>query len=132
MEGGTLSCASALDFHVLYVQICLYVCCWQAECVPAFIAQPMITRSKEEAITLLRTHQEELASVQSEQLPSKFAKIASTESHCSSHSHGGDLGPFKRGQMQKPFEDTTFGLKVGQMSDIVETDSGVHLILRTA
>jgi NIMA-interacting peptidyl-prolyl cis-trans isomerase 1 len=34
--------------------------------------------------------------------------------------------------MQKPFEDTSFGLQVGQMSDIVETDSGVHLILRTA
>jgi NIMA-interacting peptidyl-prolyl cis-trans isomerase 1 len=34
--------------------------------------------------------------------------------------------------MQKPFEDATFALKIGQMSDIVDTDSGVHLILRTA
>lgn len=34
--------------------------------------------------------------------------------------------------MQKPFEDATFRLKVGELSNIVSTDSGVHLILRTA
>ena len=34
--------------------------------------------------------------------------------------------------MQKPFEEAAFDLEVGQMSEIVETDSGVHIILRTA
>jgi NIMA-interacting peptidyl-prolyl cis-trans isomerase 1 len=34
--------------------------------------------------------------------------------------------------MQKPFEDAAFGLKVGELSSIVDTDSGVHLIYRTA
>ena len=33
--------------------------------------------------------------------------------------------------MQKPFEDAAYGLKVEEMSDIIETDSGVHLVLRT-
>jgi NIMA-interacting peptidyl-prolyl cis-trans isomerase 1 len=33
--------------------------------------------------------------------------------------------------MQKPFEDATFSLRVGEISDIVDTQSGVHLILRT-
>ena len=35
------------------------------------------------------------------------------------------------GQMQKPFEDATFGLQVGEMSEPVHSDSGVHVILRT-
>jgi NIMA-interacting peptidyl-prolyl cis-trans isomerase 1 len=33
--------------------------------------------------------------------------------------------------MQKPFEEATFALRVGEISDIVDTQSGVHLILRT-
>ena len=45
---------------------------------------------------------------------------------------GGDLGSFGRGAMQKPFEDATFALEVGQMSGIVDTDSGSHLIFRLA
>ena len=57
---------------------------------------------------------------------------AGKRSDCSSFRNGGDLGEFERGQMQKPFEDATFGLEVGEMSGIVETDSGFHLIFRTA
>lgn len=60
-----------------------------------------------------------------------FASLASQFSDCSSAKKGGDLGPFKKGQMQKPFEDATFALEVGELSDPVWTDSGVHIILRT-
>jgi peptidyl-prolyl cis-trans isomerase NIMA-interacting 1 len=61
-----------------------------------------------------------------------FEEIAARESDCSSAHRGGDLGEFGRGMMQKPFEDATFALKVGEMSGIVDTDSGVHIIVRTA
>jgi NIMA-interacting peptidyl-prolyl cis-trans isomerase 1 len=38
----------------------------------------------------------------------KFADLASKESDCSSAKNAGDLGFFKLGQMQKPFEDATY------------------------
>jgi len=59
-----------------------------------------------------------------------FRKISQTESDCSSAKNGGDLGSFSRGQMQKSFEDASFALKVGELSDIVDSDSGIHIILR--
>ena len=59
-----------------------------------------------------------------------FEEIASEVSDCSSAKRGGDLGSFGRGQMQKPFEDVSFALKVGELSEPVWTDSGVHIIKR--
>ncbi|KAK8916896.1 Peptidyl-prolyl cis-trans isomerase Pin1 [Platanthera zijinensis] len=61
----------------------------------------------------------------------RFDEIASRYSDCSSAKRGGDLGRFGRGQMQKPFEEATIGLRVGEISGIVDTDSGVHIIMRT-
>jgi len=59
-----------------------------------------------------------------------FAELASRVSDCSSARNGGDLGVFGRGQMQKAFEDAAFGLEVGEMSGVVDSDSGVHIVLR--
>ena len=44
----------------------------------------------------------------------------------------GDLGMFGRGAMQKPFEDASFALNVDEMSQVVDSDSGLHVILRIA
>jgi parvulin-like peptidyl-prolyl isomerase len=57
-----------------------------------------------------------------------FATLASQYSEDASAARGGDLGFFARGQMVKPFEDAAFGLQAGELSAIVETPFGLHLI----
>lgn len=88
---------------------------------------PTITRTKEEALQILACHRERIASKEVD-----FGTLAESESDCSSARAKGDLGAFARGQMQKPFEDAAFALTVGELSGIVDTDSGVHIIERTA
>ncbi|KAI6012614.1 hypothetical protein F5J12DRAFT_920352 [Pisolithus orientalis] len=84
---------------------------------PSSWKEPNITRTKEEAIAILEK---------------SLANSQENTSDCSSHSADGDLGHFGRNQMQKPFEDAAFALQVKEISGIVSTDSGVHLIMRTA
>ena len=101
---------------------------------PASWRSDNITITKEEArsqLTSLRTTIWEGApSGDAEALEELFKSEASKRSDCSSAKRDGDLGFFKRGMMQKPFEVASFGLKVGELSNVVDTDSGLHIILR--
>lgn len=64
--------------------------------------------------------------------PDTFADVAKKNSQdAGSAPSGGDLDFFGRGAMVKPFEDATFAMKKGEISDLVESDFGFHIIQLT-
>ena len=98
---------------------------------PSSWRQPNITITQQEAVQELQ----ELLSILKEsqtplELKATMEELARTESDCSSAKRGGDLGFFGRKKMQPAFEQASFGLEIGELSGVVETSSGVHIILR--
>ena len=87
-----------------------------------------ITRTPEEALENIQKIRCQIL----EKGLNQFGSYAQEFSECRSAGNNGDLGLFRRGAMQKEFEDASFGLKVGELSQPVSTDSGIHIILRTA
>lgn len=85
-----------------------------------------ITRTRDEAIKLIRKYRNQILTEGID-----LGELAESESDCSSHSQKGDLGYFGKGENQPAFEEATYSLNVGELSDPVETDSGIHLIQRT-
>ncbi|KAL3467246.1 hypothetical protein BJX64DRAFT_249100 [Aspergillus heterothallicus] len=92
---------------------------------PSSWREANITRTKEEAREILRGHQERILRGEI-----RLGDLATSESDCSSARKKGDLGFFGHGEMQREFEEAAFALQPGEISDIVESQSGLHLIER--
>ncbi len=84
------------------------------------------TRTQDEALELIENIESELSDNEL-----TFEEAAGEYSDCPSSQVGGDLGPFSRNVMDPAFEEAAFSIEPGEMSGIVETPFGYHLILRT-
>lgn len=91
-----------------------------------------ITITREEAVDELKGLLDILREEESnpENLIATFKELASQESDCSSARRNGDLGMFGRKKMRPEFEAAAFALDINQLSDVVETASGAHILLR--
>jgi parvulin-like peptidyl-prolyl isomerase len=82
------------------------------------------TRSREEARARIEEARAALAA------GTPFAEAARTWSDGVEAERGGDLGRIAPGQMIPAFEEAAFALRPGEVSDVVETPYGFHLVLR--
>jgi parvulin-like peptidyl-prolyl isomerase len=87
-------------------------------------AKPEITRTREDARALAQKLLEEIHS------PQDFAHLIELHSEDGSRERGGDIGSVGRGRLAPAFEESLFGLKIGERSGVVETEFGFHIIER--
>ena len=78
----------------------------------------------------MKTEKEAQAMMQRLERGEKFSNIAKEISLCPSGKRGGDLGTFGRGKMVREFEQAAFTLQKGQISPIVKTKFGYHILRR--
>ncbi|KAK0276510.1 peptidyl-prolyl cis-trans isomerase Pin1 [Friedmanniomyces endolithicus] len=110
--GGKIRCAHLLVKH-------------QESRRPSSWREAQITRTKDEAYDIIQNYYRRINSG-----TTSLGDLATTESDCPSARKRGDLGFFGKGDMQKEFEEASFVLKPGEVSPVIETASGLHVIER--
>ena len=88
---------------------------------PTIRASHILVATEEEANDVVKALEE----------GASFEALAAEKSSCPSSARGGDLGEFGRGQMVPEFEQAAFALEVGQVSGVVPTQFGFHIIKLT-
>ncbi|MBI4616256.1 MAG: peptidylprolyl isomerase [Planctomycetes bacterium] len=87
--------------------------------------QSSATRTKDEARQLAEKLQSELRAT-----PAEFARLAARHSDDPSGPLGGDLGVVREGDLVAELESAAFALSPGEVSDVVETPCGFHVLMR--
>ena len=89
------------------------------------VKKDAIDAEKKAALTKINSILAEL-----KQNPALFEAKAKSDSQCPSGAQGGSLGAFEKGQMVPEFEKAVLALKPGEISGVVETQHGYHIIRR--
>ncbi len=87
-----------------------------------FLSAPKDPQKRAEVRARMEQLREELAS------GADFAALAQAHSEAPGAAEGGIIGWVKRGDLQEALEQAAFALQPGQVSDIIETENGVHLL----
>jgi NIMA-interacting peptidyl-prolyl cis-trans isomerase 1 len=87
-------------------------------------------RTKSQAQTKLVEMRRELSTLEAPELYERFAALARVESDCASAKSGGDLGVLEPGEMMEEFEEAMVLVKEGTLSPLVDSESGMHLVVR--
>jgi len=99
------------------------------------VRNKQVKRSRTDAERLLRAVMEEVLSrgeIDKKVFTQRCKELSECQSSLKSGELVGDLGWVKPGKLGQNFDDTAFSLRVGQLSDLVDSDQGVHVIMRTA
>jgi NIMA-interacting peptidyl-prolyl cis-trans isomerase 1 len=95
---------------------------------PSSHRTPKISLAKSDARNEADALRERVAA--SSDMEAALSDEASKRSDCPSSTNGGRLKPFQRGDLERAFEAAAFRLAVGELSPVVETAAGFHVVLR--
>jgi|UniRef100_A0A7S4LMV6 hypothetical protein len=93
-----------------------------------------VTRNKQVALAMIADFRQQVVEIEEPDARlGKLSQLAKAHSDCgASWKLGGKLPPVRRGVLNEAFEDTAFALSVGEVSKPVETEMGIHVIMRVS